>query len=393
MNKKILMNTLPIILIGVLVLTACNFPGTGNTPNNEAQIQTMAAATVAAQFGQYMTQTAQAGQVIIVTATPGPNPTSTPQPLPTATAYIPPTAVPPTATATPIPCNWAQFVDDITIPDGTKMTAATPFTKTWRIKNVGACTWTTSYVTYFDSGNSMSGAATYGFPNSVAPGQTVDISLPLVAPGNVGDYTGSWKFRAPNGEQFGVGSAGGVPVTVVIKVFNEPTPKDPNTVYDFVKNYCAAEWRTNAGFITCPSSGLDFKNGSIMRTYTPILEGGGTDDEGTLITVPATGGDGMIQGQFPAFLVHAGDHLAGTLLCSNKPKCDVTFEVLAEKDGSSVRASIGSWTKKKDNSVLPIDIDLSAYDGKKMIFYLKVYSNGDSTDDVAQWMAIRITHP
>jgi hypothetical protein len=32
-------------------------------------------------------------------------------------------------------------------------------------------------------------------------------------------------------------------------------------------------------------------------------------------------------------------------------------------------------------------------DGKEMIFYLKVYSLGDPTNDMAQWMAIRITHP
>ncbi len=393
MSKKAFTLIFPILIIGALVLGACNLPGIGNTPSTEAQIQTMAAATVAAQISQYMTQTAQAGQVIIITATPPANPTATAQPPATATA-IPPTPVPPTATATPIPCNWASFVDDISIPDHSKMTAATPFVKTWRIKNVGTCTWTTSYVVYFDSGNSMSGAATYNFPNSVAPGQTVDISIPLVAPSSTGDYTGSWKFRAPNGDQFGVGPNGGVPVTVVISVINVPTPKDPDTVYDFIGNFCAAEWRTNAGVISCPSAGLDFKNGSIMRTYQPILEGGGTDDEGALITVPAVGGDGMIQGQFPSFLVHSGDHIVGTLLCSgNKPKCDVTFEIIAQEKGSSMFVSLGSWNKKFDKSVLPINIDISAFDGQKMIFYLKVYSNGDNTDDVAQWMAIRITHP
>jgi hypothetical protein len=32
-------------------------------------------------------------------------------------------------------------------------------------------------------------------------------------------------------------------------------------------------------------------------------------------------------------------------------------------------------------------------DGKQMIFFLKVYSLSNATDDFAQWMAIRITHP
>lgn len=390
MNKKAILSILPILLIGALVLAACNFPGLGGTANNEAQIQTMAAATVAAQLSEYQTQTAQAGQVIIVTATPQANPTATAQPLATATPY--PTPLPPTAT--PKPCNQASFVEDVSIPDGTKLTASTPFTKTWRITNVGTCTWTTSYVAYFVSGNSMSAAATYAFPNSVAPGQTVDISVPLVAPSSTGDFTGSWKFRAPNGDVFGVGANGGVPVTVVIKVISVPTPKDPDTLYDFIKNYCDAEWRTNAGFITCPSTSVDFTNGSILRTYNPVLENGSKDDEGALITVPATGGDGMIQGQFPAFMVHAGDRIRGTLLCSgNYSACDVTFEVIAQEKGSASTTSLGTWHKTLDQSLVPIDLDLTAYDGKNMIFYLKVSSNGNSSGDVAQWMAIRITHP
>jgi hypothetical protein len=131
-----------------------------------------------------------------------------------------------------------------------------------------------------------------------------------------------------------------------------------------------------------------------MRTYSPILESGTKDDEGALVTVPAAGGDGMIRGQYPAFKVHAGDHIAGTLLCSGDySKCDVTFEILAEEKGTDTKVSLGTWAKKLDHSVLPIDIDLTAYDGKSMIFYLKVSSNGNSSGDVAQWMAIRITHP
>lgn len=395
MNKKVFGITIPILIIAMLVLSACNLPGLGNTPASESQIQTMAAATVAAQLGQYLTQTAQAVQYVVVTATPKPTAIATALPPATATdTAIPATAVPPTATAIPIPCNQATFIDDISIPDGTSMTAGTPFVKTWRIRNTGTCTWGTNYVTYFVSGNSMSGAATVAFPNSVRPGETVDISIPLVAPTTIGDFTGSWKFRAPNGDQFGVGTAGGVPVTVVIKVIDVPKSKDPNIVYDFVKNYCSAEWRTNGSFISCPSAAINYTTGSITRTYTPILETGGKDDEGTIITVPATGGDGFIQGQYPKYLVHVGDHIAGTLLCSyKKTNCSVTFEILAQINGSSTIKSLGTWNKTLDNKVLPINVDISSYDGKEVIFYLKVSSGGNSTDDMAQWMAIRITHP
>jgi hypothetical protein len=101
----------------------------------------------------------------------------------------------------------------------------------------------------------------------------------------------------------------------------------------------------------------------------------------------------MIQGQFPNILIHSGDRFAATALCSyQKTNCSVTFEVLAQEQGSSTITSLGTWSKTYNNTTVAIDIDLSAYDGKNVIFYLKVSSGGNSTDDYAQWMAARITH-
>jgi hypothetical protein len=240
----------------------------------------------------------------------------------------------------------------------------------------------------------MGASASVDFPKSVRPGESVDLSVSMVAPGEPDEYTGKWMLRAANGEKFGVGSGGGVPLTVVIKVTKLPKSHDPNIVYDFVANYCDAQWRTNAGYIDCPSSALNYTNGSITRTYAPVLEDGYVDDEGAIITIPAKGGDGMIQGQYPKFLVHSGDKIAGTLLCGYKmTKCSVTFEILAQEKGSSTVTSLGTWDKTFSDDYIRVNVDLSAMDGKEMIFYLKVYSLGDPTNDMAQWMAIRITHP
>src|ERR1700690_4030842 len=52
-------------------------------------------------------------------------------------------------------CNWAQFIADVTIPDGTSVTPGATFTKTWRLKNIGNCTWSTSYALVFSSGTAM----------------------------------------------------------------------------------------------------------------------------------------------------------------------------------------------------------------------------------------------
>jgi hypothetical protein len=388
---------LPILIISGLTLAACNLP-INKTPATESPSvdQTLAAATIQAKVGEYLTQTAQGSQAQVVTATPGTGGsivyiTATPQPA-TATS-VPPTQAP-TSTTVPIPCNQAGWVTDVTIPDGTEVVAGSSFVKTWRVRNTGSCTWGSGYAIVFSSGNAMGAAPSTTLPSSVQPGQTVDISVAMVAPADKGNYKGSWIMRAPGGSTFGVGLNGGGPVTVSIVVTTIPKPKDPNTIYDFVGNYCAAEWRTNAGVIGCPSSAVDYTSGSITRSFAPILENGLADDEGALITVPSKGGDGVIQGQFPAILIHSGDHFISTLLCSyQKPACNVTFEVLAQEKGSSTITSLGTWTKTYNNTTVTADLDLSSMDGKNIIFYLKVSSGGDSTDDFAQWMAARITHP
>jgi hypothetical protein len=216
----------------------------------------------------------------------------------------------------------------------------------------------------------------------------------MVAPADPGEYLGKWMLSASNGDIFGVGIDGWVPLTVAIKVSKLPVSHDPNIVYDFVKYYCDAEWRTNAGVIGCPSSAVDFKNGSITRTYEPLLPSGAKDNEGTIITTPSKGGDGFIQGMYPKYLVQAGDHIMGILFCSYKMNdCSVTYEILAREKGSSTITSLGSWDMTYADAKKSIDIDLSAMDGMNMIFYLKVKSQGSPIDDMAQWMAIRISHP
>ena len=90
---------------------------------------------------------------------PAPSPTAAPvtQPPPTAAAPEATTSVPPTPSAAPegptatpaAPAgactDGASFVADVTIPDYSHFDPREAFTKTWRVKNVGTCTWTTEY--------------------------------------------------------------------------------------------------------------------------------------------------------------------------------------------------------------------------------------------------------
>lgn len=120
----------------------------------------------------------------------------------------------PTQTGTP--CNLASFVTDVTIPDDTTFLVEKPFTKTWRLKNVGTCTWTAGYKLVFDSGERMSGPESQPLTAvAIAPGQTVDVSVNLIAPAVAGTYKSNWKIKDDKGEVFGLLSG---PFYVQIKV-------------------------------------------------------------------------------------------------------------------------------------------------------------------------------
>lgn len=163
--------------------------------------------------------------VIVVTATPGavstntaiPSATTLPTGVPSATAQPTATTVP-TATPVPVPCDWASFVSDITIKDGTDFAPGIDFVKTWRIRNIGSCTWTTDYDLVFSSGNSMGAATVIALPGTVKPGETIDISVSMEAPDDEGAYTGYWLLRNPSGGSFGIGDARNKPIWVTIDV-------------------------------------------------------------------------------------------------------------------------------------------------------------------------------
>ena len=136
-------------------------------------------------------------------SSPTPSITNTPAVSPsleaTNTPLIPTTPLPGTPSATPFTistpvttrsasCDNANFVADVTIPDGAEVVAGSTFVKTWRFKNLGPCTWETSYRLVYsyvsDSGKNgvFTPPAPVGFPNSVLPGEEVDISITLTAP-------------------------------------------------------------------------------------------------------------------------------------------------------------------------------------------------------------------
>ena len=164
--------------------------------------------------------------------TPAQEPTAEP----TAVADAEPIATPPSLPSPQKDCiNKAAFYDDVTVPDGTPFNPGEAFTKTWRVRNEGTCTWT-DYTLIYDNSDLM-GADTSNPIPAAAPGEIIDISVDMTAPSRAGAYTGNWQFKADNDETFGLGTTGAGLLWVKIGVravdSTEPTTTTPsrNCVY------------------------------------------------------------------------------------------------------------------------------------------------------------------
>ena len=185
------------IVIG-LILSACGPTApTQSTPDINT-IHTAAAETVIAEFTQTavaVPPTAVATETQVATATAGTGePTAE---SPAATVDIPLEASP-----TPITCDDADFIADVSVPDGTEMTPGQDFVKTWRIKNTGTCTWGSGYSVIYSFGEKMSGVAE-PLGTAVAPNEEVEISVRFKAPQDVGQYASTWRMANANNSPFG----------------------------------------------------------------------------------------------------------------------------------------------------------------------------------------------
>ncbi len=208
-----------LLLATALLLAACNFPGAAPATST-VDLQAVVAATQTAMATQATGQPP---------ASPSPAEATTPAPatLPASqTAQPSDTLAPPTATPTSGQATETQQPDCIdaarfeseTIPDKTPFQPGEKFTKVWRLRNVGTCTWNNGYrLVYFD-GDQMGGPDEAPLTVNVRPDEMLEIKLELTAPDQVGTYRGDWKLRNAAGETFGLGSSASAPFWVEITV-------------------------------------------------------------------------------------------------------------------------------------------------------------------------------
>jgi hypothetical protein len=327
------------------------------------------------------------------------------------------TVPPGTATIPPTACDKAQFIADVTIPVGTLMFSGTTFRKTWRFTNIGSCDWS-NYQIVFIGGEKMNAVSFATIPTTVLVGQTVDISLDMIAPLEPGRHYGYWMLRNNNGALFGIGPLGNQAFLVDINVSSatptytasptkSPTPTfapptysstpsqtpsgptatlPPGIFFDFVANACSAIWFSGAGQLPCPGTEGDIR-GFMRKLDHPLLETGVADTHAGILTVPQNINNGYIQGIYPSVKVRSGDHFRATIGCEGgATNCYVVFRLDYALAGSNTVQTFWAFVEKNDANNYSADIDLSALAGQDIRFILTILSTGSPLDDRALWI-------
>ncbi len=222
--KKLIWVMAAIIL--TVSLTSCNIGKAAEPTQDVNAIYTAAAGTMLAQFGDQMTQTAQA---VPPTSADSPTPLATFTGLPTFSlgpGTTPFSGTPfvfntPAGAGTPLPtlgtggstgstgstasgCSDSSYVAQ-TVPDGTSYTAHKNFSVGFQMQNTGTCQWDQGFSFSFVSGDRMNGNdIVYTSADTITkPGQSNTFILKLQAPDTAGEYKGFWKMKDDKGNFFG----------------------------------------------------------------------------------------------------------------------------------------------------------------------------------------------
>ena len=382
----------PIIFL-IILLGACQLPQDNPAPEGKpGALYTEAALTLSVKMTVFGIGKPQGTPGNLATpGTPVPS-ASSPDILPTFTASG-------SETDNSKSCDQMKFIKDVTIPDEMDLAPGEHFTKTWRIQNAGSCPWTIGYLLYFESGDIMGGPSSQGLTSeTIQPGDSMDVSVELIAPLETGSYQGNWKLRNVKGDGFGVGEffkAFWVKINVV---------EGAGTMMEFNSQAGVAAWgsgSTPVDFVDLGGKILNFDDpGASDDPYVALLDEqfleGGRISGVLLVTTPPQGKGKYIIGRFPDYKVNGGDLLFGRigLIQRSNGTCgdgDVDYRIHLMRDGDpSTLVLLGEWNEVCDKKMRSFEIDLDDYKGETVQIFLIVVAKSNSSENQAVWDALRI---
>ena len=317
----------------------------------------------------------------------------------------------PTATFTVTPnllCNKAQFIKDVTIPDGSILRGGIRESKVWEVKNVGSCVWNKNYKLKAVNNSTAINVPPVSLTKDVLPGETVQLSVAIDLPIQEGSFEVNWMLESDLGEIFGVGDSGKSPLWLKVIINNAdatntpiislsptvtemaPTPQffeiKPGTfiVNDFYQETCDFEWSINNTSFQCEENSL------IRREPIVFTENGTGFENGIVIDLSNQSSNSTIIATTNSIDIEAGDKLVMGVGCYDGAlECSVLVNlVFTTTDG----ASSNLWTIGEfyDGQISVMEIDLSQFTGKTGTFSFTASSLGQSQGDVIVWIEPRV---
>lgn len=329
--------------------------------------------------------------------------TDTPTPLPTATATAISSAdATATAEALAAKCNEATFIEHVTLPPGTDVVAGTLFLKTWRVQNTGYCPWTPDYKLQYSHGDRyVGGDYRVYFTETVPPGATIDISVYILAPKDIGEYDNYWTLENAEGETLHIIITDAA-LSLISNAENTlpmiaNVVKTTNFAYNFAAFACYATWTNkpmtesgdSAQKLPCLGK-IGSPDGFITLLSNPGMEHG-TDSNAILWVHPNEESLGFIQGIYPKYRVQPGDRFRANVGCmADVPDCHLRFELYYKDSGGNVHP-MGEWNEIYDKRITLINLDLSSLVGQEVQFILKTISLSENTGSAQGfWLSPRI---
>ncbi len=188
----------PILVMGLLIVIVGCTPTPAPTPTVDEQVlagtlqvaRTEAAETVVAQITDEALRNPSATPTSTATST------QTATPLPTATPVPPTPTYRPVITYTCTPAAFRCSIESQTPPSGQDLSPGSDFDAKWVVKNTGTDSWDANGMDYYyTSGTHMEKHGdSFDLPQSVDPGETVEIVVDMLAPTDSGRYTTAWTI-------------------------------------------------------------------------------------------------------------------------------------------------------------------------------------------------------
>jgi len=124
----------------------------------------------------------------------------------------------------------AEFVEDVSILDGTVAKPDEALHKVWRVKNIGTCGWQPGFTLNLLSGDSLGSPSSVPIP-STQPGDTAEVTIDFQAPKQNGVYASWWQLQSDEGEPFGAGLFAKIRVGEAVAAYGSSPSQTAYTPY------------------------------------------------------------------------------------------------------------------------------------------------------------------